>query len=228
MNIPFAYMLMFGVMILGMLVQWNLSSKFKKYSRIRLDSGMTGREVAEKMLRDSGLYDVQVISTPGALTDHYNPATKTINLSDSVYNQNSVMAAAVAAHETGHAIQHAKGYAPLKMRSAMVPVVQFSSQIVGMVLLAGILLVEVFPNLLLIGIVLFALTTLFSIVTLPVEVDASRRALEWLKVNRITSYEQQPMATTALRSAAYTYFAAAIGSIATLLYYITIFSSRSQ
>ncbi|WP_414477877.1 zinc metallopeptidase [Porphyromonas sp.] len=226
MGIPVAYMLMFGVMILGMLVQWNLKSKFKKFSQVRLDSGLTGREVAERMLREHGITDVQVISTAGQLTDHYNPASRTINLSEPVYNSNSVMAAAVAAHETGHAIQHAVGYAPLKMRSALVPVVQFSSNIVQWVLIAGIFLVKTFPQLLLAGIILFALTTLFSIVTLPVEVDASRRALAWLEQNRVTSYEQQPMAATALRSAAYTYFAAAIGSIATLLYYLSIYSGR--
>lgn len=219
-------MLMFGVMILGMLVQWNLKSKFKKFSQVRLDSGLTGREVAERMLREHGITDVQVISTAGQLTDHYNPASRTINLSEPVYNSNSVMAAAVAAHETGHAIQHAVGYAPLKMRSALVPVVQFSSNIVQWVLIAGIFLVKTFPQLLLAGIILFALTTLFCIVTLPVEVDASRRALAWLEQNRVTSYEQQPMAATALRSAAYTYFAAAIGSIATLLYYLSIYSGR--
>lgn len=226
MGIPVAYMLMFGVMILGMLVRWNLKSKFKKFSQVRLDSGLTGREVAERMLREHGITDVQVISTAGQLTDHYNPASRTINLSEPVYNSNSVMAAAVAAHETGHAIQHAVGYAPLKMRSALVPVVQFSSNIVQWVLIAGIFLVKTFPQLLLAGIILFALTTLFSIVTLPVEVDASRRALAWLEQNRVTSYEQQPMAATALRSAAYTYFAAAIGSIATLLYYLSIYSGR--
>lgn len=223
---PIAYILMFGVMILGMLVQWNLQSVFKKYSRVRLDSGLTGREVAERMLMENGLTDVRVLSTSGKLTDHYNPLDKTINLSESVYNNNSVMAAAVAAHETGHALQHAMGYAPLKMRSALVPVVQFSSSIVNIVLIAGIILLQVFPKLLLAGIILFGVTTLFSIITLPVEVDASRRALAWLERSRVTSYEQQPQASKALRAAAYTYFAAAIGSIATLLYYLSIYSSR--
>lgn len=221
-----AYILMFGVMILGMLVQWNLNSVFKKYNKIRLDSGLTGREVAEKMLQENGITDVKVISVGGQLTDHYNPVNKTINLSEPVYASNSVMAAAVAAHETGHAIQHAVGYAPLKMRSALVPVVQLSSIIVNFVLIAGILLLQVFPQLLLAGIILFGVTTLFSIVTLPVEVDASKRALVWLQRSRVTSYEQQPMASKALRSAAYTYFAAAIGSIATLLYYLSIYSRR--
>lgn len=217
---------MFAVMIVGLFVQMNLQSKFKKYSKIRLDSGLTGREVAERMLRENGITDVRVTSTSGRLTDHYNPADKTINLSESVYDSNSVMAAAVAAHETGHALQHALGYAPLKMRSALVPVVQFSSNIVNIVLVVGIILVESFPQVLLAGIILFAVTTLFSIMTLPVEWNASQRALAWLEQSRITSYEQQPMASSALRAAAYTYFAAAIGSIATLFYYITIYSRR--
>ncbi|WP_297720587.1 zinc metallopeptidase [uncultured Porphyromonas sp.] len=223
---PAAYILMFGVMILGALVQWNLSHTFKKYSKIRLDSGLTGRAVAEQMLRENGLTDVRVLSTTGKLTDHYNPIDKTINLSEPVYNSNSVMAAAVAAHETGHALQHAMGYAPLKMRSALVPVVQFSSGVVNVLLIAGILLLQSVPHLLLAGIILFAITTLFSIITLPVEVDASRRALVWLERSRVTSYEQQPLASKALRAAAYTYFAAAIGSIATLLYYLTIYMGR--
>lgn len=223
---PAAYILMFGVMILGALVQWNLSHTFKKYSKIRLDSGLTGRAVAEQMLRENGLTDVRVLSTTGKLTDHYNPIDKTINLSEPVYNSNSVMAAAVAAHETGHALQHAMGYAPLKMRSALVPVVQFSSGVVNVLLIAGILLLQSVPHLLLAGIILFAITTLFSIITLPVEVDASRRALIWLERSHVTSYEQQPLASKALRAAAYTYFAAAIGSIATLLYYLTIYMGR--
>lgn len=221
-----AYILMFAIMIVGMLVQWNLKSKFNKYSKVMLTSGLTGKEISEKMLYESGIFDVQVISTRGQLTDHYNPVNKTINLSEGVYASNSVMAAAVAAHETGHAIQHAKGYAPLKFRSAMVPAVSVASRLVNWVLLAGILLIQVFPKLLLAGIILFAITTLFSIITLPVEVDASRRALAWLKTSGVTSSQQQPMASSALRSAVYTYFAAAIGSIATLLYYITIYSNR--
>lgn len=221
-----AYGLMILIMLLGMIVQFNLKRKFKKYSQVMLTSGLTGKEVAEKMLRDSGIYDVDVISTRGQLTDHYNPANRTINLSEGVYETNSVMAAAVAAHETGHAIQHAKGYAPLKMRSAMVPAVSVASRLVNYVLLAGILLLQVFPKLLLAGIILFALTTLFSIITLPVEVDASKRALKWLQTAGVTTSQQQPMAASALRSAAYTYFVAAIGSIATLLYYLAIYSNR--
>lgn len=221
-----SYGLILLVMLLGMVVQFNLKRKFRKYSQVMLTSGLTGREVAEKMLHDSGIYDVQVISTRGQLTDHYNPANRTINLSEGVYETNSVMAAAVAAHETGHAIQHAKGYAPLKMRSAMVPAVSVASKLVSYVLIAGILLLQVFPKLLLAGIVLFAITTLFSIITLPVEVDASKRALNWLRTAGVTTSQQQPMAASALRSAAYTYFVAAIGSIVTLLYYLSIYSNR--
>ena len=220
------YILIFVVMGVGALVQFLLQSRFKKYGRVRLDSGLTGRQVAEKMLRDNGITDVQVISTTGSLTDHYNPINKTINLSEPVFESNSVAAAAVAAHETGHAIQHALGYAPLKLRSAMVPVVNFASSAVQWVLLGGILLVNVFPQLLLIGIILFALTTLFSFITLPVEIDASSRALVWLERSGVTTPGQQPMASSALRAAAYTYVAAALGSLVTLLYYVSIYSSR--
>lgn len=220
------YLILVLVMALGALVQWSLRRKFKKYSQVSLASGLTGKEVAERMLAENGITDVQVISTPGQLTDHYNPTNKTINLSEGVYGANSVMAGAVAAHETGHAIQHAVGYAPLKMRSAMVPIVSFASQWVSIVLLAGILLINIFPHLLGIGVLLFAITTLFSIVTLPVEVDASKRAIAWLDRSRMTSYEQLPMAKSALRSAAYTYFVAAIGSLVTLLYYASIFLNR--
>ena len=170
------WILFIGIALLSYLVQANLQSKFKKYSKIPLMNGMTGREVAEKMLRDNGIYDVKVTSTPGMLTDHYNPANKTVNLSEGVYGSNSIAAAAVAAHECGHAVQHARAYAPLKMRSALVPIVQFSSSIVSWVLLAGILLVQSFPGLLLAGIILFATTTLFSFITLPVEINASQRA----------------------------------------------------
>ncbi len=227
MAIPFSYILIFVVMALGAIVSWSLNSKFKKYSKEPLSSGLTGREVAEKMLHDSGIYDVQVVSVQGTLTDHYNPANKTINLSEGVYATNSVAAAAVAAHETGHAIQHAKAYAPLKFRSALVPIVSFSSNIVQWVLLAGIFLVNTFPQLLLAGIILFSLTTLFSFVTLPVEIDASRRALVWLKSAGITSPSQQPMAFDALKTAAYTYVIAAIGSLVTLLHYISIYARRN-
>ena len=221
------YLIIFiGVTILSWVVQANLQSKFKKYSQVPLNGGMTGREVAEKMLRDTGISNVSVTCTPGHLTDHYNPTNGTVNLSESVYHSNSVAAAAVAAHECGHAVQHAVAYGPLQLRSALVPVVSFASNTVQWVLLAGILLVEVFPALLLIGIGLFALTTLFSFVTLPVEIDASRRATQWLSSAGITSPYNHQMAVSALSSAAYTYVVAAIGSLATLLYYVMIFLGR--
>jgi Zn-dependent membrane protease YugP len=198
-----------------------MEQRFKKFSKVYLH--LTGKEVAEKMLRDNGIYDVQVVSTTGHLTDHYDPRTKTVNLSDSVYNSNSVAAAAVAAHECGHAVQHAHEYAPLQMRSALVPVVSFASKWVTWILLGGILLLHTFPSLLLIGIILYGLTTLFSFITLPVEINASTRAIAWLEQAGITNYETTPMAATALRSAAYTYVVAALASLGTLLYYVSIF-----
>ena len=213
-----------GVALLSWLVSANLKHKFNKYSQTPL--GMSGKEIAEKMLQDNGIFDVQVTSTSGHLTDHFNPATKTVNLSESVYNQRNVAAAAVAAHECGHAIQHATAYAPLKMRSALVPVVSFSSNIVQWVILGGIFLIESFPQLLLIGIILFALTTLFSIITLPVEIDASNRAIAWLSNAGVTNIQTADMAKGALRSAAYTYVVAALGSLATLFYYIMIYMRR--
>ena len=209
------WILFIGIAIISYIVQASLQSKFEKYSRMALDNGMTGREVAEKMLRDNGIYDVTVTSTPGMLTDHYNPTNKTVNLSEGVYNTCSVAAAAVAAHECGHAVQHARAYAPLQMRSALVPVVQFSSSIVSWVLLAGILMVNTFPQLLLIGICLFAMTTLFSFITLPVEIDASRRALAWLSSAGVTNAYTHTQAQDALKSAAYTYVVAALSSLAT-------------
>lgn len=212
--------------LLSYLVQANLKNKFERYSRIPVDGGLTGRDVAEKMLRDNGIYDVKVTSTSGSLTDHYSPVTKTVNLSEDVYDTCSVAAAAVAAHECGHAVQHARAYAPLKMRSALVPIVSFASSWVQWVLLAGVLLVNSFPGILLLGIGLFAMTTLFSFVTLPVEIDASRRAVNWLNSAGITNYSTHPAAVSALRSAAYTYVVAALGSLATLVYYILIYSSR--
>ena len=216
------WILFIGIMVAGALASSLLQSKFKKYSRIPLSNGMTGREVAEKMLRDSGIYDVKVTSTPGHLTDHYNPATKTVNLSASVYNSCSIAAAAVAAHECGHAVQHAYAYTPLKMRSALVPVVSFASTWVQWVLLAGILFINSMPSLIWIGIALFALTTLFSFITLPVEINASHRALVWLDCAGITSYQAHEQAKDALKAAAYTYVVAAISSLVTLLYYIGI------
>jgi Zn-dependent membrane protease YugP len=207
------------------LASWAISAlmeqRFKKFSKVYLP--LTGREVAEKMLRDNGIYDVKVVSTVGHLTDHYDPRSKTVNLSDSVYNSNSVAAAAVAAHECGHALQHALEYAPLQMRSALVPIVSFSSRWVTWILLGGILLLETFPSLLLVGIILYGLTTLFSFVTLPVEINASTRAIAWLEQAGITNSETTPMAATALRSAAYTYVVAALASLGTLIYYISIF-----
>ena len=219
--------ILFGLIAIGSwLVQMNLTRKFEKYSKVRIASNMTGAEVAEKMLRDNGLYDVKVISTSGQLTDHYNPTNKTVNLSERVFASNSIAAAAVAAHECGHAVQHAHAYAPLQLRSALVPAVSFASKWVQWILLAGMLLINVFPTLLLVGIALFAVTTIFSFVTLPVEIDASRRATRWLQEAGITSMQDHPMAVSALRSAAYTYVSAALGSLATLVYYVMIFLSN--
>ena len=221
----YTYLILFiGIAIASYAVQANLNKKFEKYSKMPV--AMTGYDVAVKMLHDSGIYDVKVTSTPGTLTDHYNPVTKTVNLSQGVYNSASIAAVAVAAHECGHAIQHAKAYAPLKLRSALVPVVSFSSRIMTWILLIGILTVETMPGLLLAGIILFAMTTLFSFVTLPVEVDASRRALAWLQTTGITNSQNHKFACGALRSAAYTYVVAALSSLATLLYYVMIFMNR--
>lgn len=217
--------IIFGVTaLLSFLIQSRLKSKFKKYSKIPV--GLTGRDVAYKMLQDNGLTDVKVTCTPGQLTDHYNPMNKTVNLSEDVYHSASVAAAAVAAHECGHAVQHATAYAPLQMRSKLVPVVSFASNWVQWVLLAGIIFMESFPQLLLIGIVLFGLTTLFSIITLPVEINASQRALAWLSNAGITNYSTYEPAKDALKTAAYTYVVAALGSLATLLYYVMIYMGR--
>lgn len=222
------WILFIGITILSWVASSRLKSKFEAYSKIRLDSGMTGRDVAMKMLHDNGIYNVKVTCTPGTLTDHFNPTDKTVNLSQDVYYGNSVAAAAVAAHECGHAVQHAVAYAPLKMRSALVPVVSFASNIVSWVLLIGMLLLNVFPGLLLFGIALFAMTTLFSFITLPVEVNASQRALVWLKSSGITNSYNHGKAEDALRSAAYTYVVAALGSLATLLYYVMIFMGSDR
>ena len=223
------YWILFGgIALVSFLVQWNLKNKFENYGKVLLPNRMTGRDVAIKMLHDNGIYDVRVISTPGQLTDHYNPVDKTVNLSEDVYNDCSVAAAAVAAHECGHALQHATAYAPLKMRSSLVPVVSFASSWMQWVLLIGIFTIEIFPQIMLGGIILFAMTTLFAFITLPVEINASMRAISWLKNAGITTYETQPMASEALRSAAYTYVAAALGSLATLVYYILMFLGRSR
>ena len=220
------WILFIGIALISYIVQQNLNSKFKKFSKVPLSSGMTGREVAEKMLQDHGIYNVTVTSTPGHLTDHYNPTNNTVNLSPEVYNGNSVAAAAVAAHECGHAVQHAVAYAPLQLRSALVPVVSFASNWVQWILLAGIIMVQTVPSILFIGIILFAMTTLFSFITLPVEIDASRRATAWLQRAGITSNYDHPMAVSALRSAAYTYVVAAHSSLATLIYYVLIFTGN--
>lgn len=214
------------VMVLSFIVQQMLQSRFNKYSQVPTSNGMTGAEVAQKMLNDHGIYDVKVVPTRGMLTDHFNPQTKTVALSEGVYSSRSVAAAAVAAHECGHAVQHAHGYAALRMRTALVPVVSFASNIVQWVLLAGVLLIDKFPGLLWFGIILFASTTLFSFITLPVEINASARAVAWLNKTGVTDSQTRPMAIDALKWAAYTYVIAAIGSLATLLYYIGIARSR--
>ena len=218
----------FTLFITIALLSWGVSAlldrRFKKYSQVNIS--LTGRQVAEKMLRDNGITDVQVTCTPGHLTDHYDPRTKTVNLSEGVYDSANVAAAAVAAHECGHALQHAVEYAPLQMRSSLVPVVNFASRWVTWILLGGILMIETFPQLMLAGIVLYALTTLFSFITLPVEINASTRAVAWLEQAGITDRQTTPMAATALRSAAYTYVVAALASLGTLVYYIWMFMGR--
>lgn len=220
------WILFIGIALISYLVQANLKRKFDKYSNVMVASGMTGAEVAQKMLHDNRIYDVRVQPHEGWLSDHYDPTAKTVNLSRDVFYSNSVAAAAVAAHECGHAVQHAKAYSFLKLRSALVPAVQFSSNIVTWVLLGGILLINSFPYLLLFGIILFAMSTLFSFVTLPVEIDASKRATTWLQRAGITNNRDYPMAVDALKSAAYTYVVAAISSLATLVYYIMIYMNR--
>ena len=213
-------------MLISALVSGRLKSKFKKYSQMHLQSGLSGKEVAELMLADHDIHDVKVVSTRGQLTDHYNPLTRTVNLSEAVYSQRNAAAAAVAAHECGHAVQHATAYSWLMMRSKLVPVVSFSSRIMQWVLLAGILLIQTNPSILLVGIVMFALTTLFSFITLPVEYDASNRALAWIDRRNIVTSSEHKAAADALKWAARTYVVAAIGSLATLLYYIMIFMGR--
>ncbi|NUY80593.1 zinc metallopeptidase [Flavobacterium sp. MAH-1] len=220
------WILIIGIMIASWLVGQRLQSKFDKYSKIQLRNGMSGAEIAQQMLDDHGIRDVRVISTPGRLTDHYNPADKTVNLSEAVYNQRNAAAAAVAAHEVGHAVQHAKAYAMLQFRSAIVPAVNVASKVMPFLLIGGILLLNSFPQLLLIGILLFATTTVFSFVTLPVEYDASNRALAWLENKNMVTREEHDGAKDALKWAARTYVVAAISSLATLLYYISIYNNR--
>jgi Zn-dependent membrane protease YugP len=217
---------MIGIMLASWLVSNQLKNKFETYSKLHLQNGMSGAEIAEKMLADHGITDVRVISTPGQLTDHYNPADKTVNLSEGVYNQRNAAAAAVAAHECGHAVQHAVAYSMLTLRSQLVPIVSVASNYVQWVLLAGILMVRTFPQLLLIGILLFAATTIFSIITLPVEYDASNRALAWLEKSQVVTAQEHEGAADALKWAARTYVVAAIGSVGTLIYYVMIYLNR--
>ena len=222
------WVIMIIVMVLSYIIQLTLNSKFDKYSRIPGPHGLTGADVARLMLRQNGINDVTVQSVAGKLTDHFNPQDMTINLREGVYNSTSVAACAVAAHETGHAIQHATGYAPLRLRSALIPVVTFANNTVQWVLLLGVIMINVFPSLLWIGIGLFAMTTLFSLVTLPVEINASQRAIAWLAGSGVVDDNTKPYAVDALKWAAYTYVIAAIGSLATLFYYIGIANSRKD
>ena len=194
------WIIVIGVMVLSYIIQAMLQSRFNKYSQVPTSNGMTGADIARKMLRDNGITDVEVTSVRGTLTDHYNPQTKTVNLSEAVYGQRNIAAAAVAAHECGHVIQHVQGYGPLKLRSALVPVVNFSNKAVQWVLLAGVLLFAVTHSVLWLGVVLFGMSTLFSLVTLPVEINASRRAVAWLESAGITNYETKPMAQDSLKS----------------------------
>ncbi|TWI91858.1 hypothetical protein LX66_1239 [Chitinophaga japonensis] len=225
-GIMFTSLIFIGI---SMLVSWRLKSKFKQYSEVPVSSGLTGKQIAEKMLRDNGIYDVQVVSVDGFLSDHYNPANKTVNLSPEVYSSASIAAAAVAAHECGHAVQHANAYRWLTLRSKLVPAVQVSSSLVQWVLLGGILLINVFPALLLGGIILFAVTTLFSVITLPVEFDASRRALAWLNQTAMMPAQEHKQAKDALWWAAMTYVVAAVASIVTLFQYLMIYmGARSR
>ena len=227
MELYYGQYFIFGVfMLISWAVGYQLKSRFEKYSKTPLKSGLSGREIAERMLREQGVFDVKVVSVTGQLTDHYNPANKTVNLSEPVYHSRSVAAAAVAAHECGHAIQHASAYKFLEMRSALVPIVSISSKYMQWVLLLGILMISSFPALLLIGIILFGLTTLFAFITLPVEYDASRRALVWLNSTGLTYGKEHEEAKDALKWAARTYVVSALASLATLMYYIMIFMNR--
>lgn len=216
------WLLIIVIGVVGMIVQGRLQSVFQKYSKVPMAGGMTGREVAEKMLRDNGIYDVKVVSTRGHLTDNYNPTNKTINLSESVYATASVSAAAVAAHETGHAIQHAAGYAPLRLRSALVPVISISSKWSTLLIIVGILLINIVPAIFWLGIAMIAMSALFSVVTLPVEINASMRALNWLESSNTLYGQSLQQAREALKWAAMTYVVAALSAIATLIYYIGI------
>lgn len=222
----FGYLIGGAFALIGMLVSFQLKRKFAKYSKLTLQNGMSGKEVAERMLADSGVHDVKVVSVRGQLTDHYNPMNKTVNLSQVVYNERNAAAAAVAAHEVGHAIQHNVGYSMLQFRSKMVPLLTITSKFVPFVLMAGFALITVFPQLLLIGIIMFGVATLFSFVTLPVEFDASKRALAWIKDNGVVNEQEYAGSKDALKWAAMTYVVSALGSLATLLYYLSIYLNR--
>ena len=217
-----------GIMFLSSPVSGRLKSKFEFYSKLQLQNGLSGAEIAQKMLADNGVRDVRVISVAGQLTDHYNPSDKTVNLSEAVYNERNAAAAAIAAHECGHAVQHAQAYQWLTLRSQLVPVVSIASNYVQWILLAGIFTIRIFPQLLLIGILIFAATTIFTIITLPVEYDASKRALAWLKNKNMLNPAEYAGAEDSLKWAARTYVVAAIGSIGTLLYYVSIFMSNRR
>lgn len=222
------YIFMIATMLASWFVGYRLKSKFEKYSKVHLQNGMSGAEIAQKMLLDHGIRDVRVISTPGRLTDHYNPMDKTVNLSEAVYNERNAAAAAVASHEVGHAVQHATAYHWLTMRSKLVPAVSVASNVMPWLLLGGVLMLQTFPQLLLIGIVLFSLTTLFSIITLPVEYDASNRALKWLETKHMVNQQELAGAKDSLKWAARTYVVAAISSLGTLLYYVMIYMGRRE
>lgn len=224
----FAYILFFVIAAVSYYVQYSFQNKFKKYSSKSLGVNMTGKDVAERMLRDYGVNDVKVTFTQGSLSDHYNPVNKTVNLSEAVFATNSIAAAAVAAHECGHAIQHATGYAPLQLRSKLVPVVSFASTWMQWILLIGILTISVFPQILTVGVALFACTTIFAFITLPVEINASVRAVKWLEASGLTYGQTTNEAKDALKSAAYTYVVAALSSLATLFYYVMILVGRNR
>lgn len=224
MNINWILIIVIGIM--GFLVQAKLKSVFAKYSKVLSPGGLTGAQIAQKMLNDNGIYDVQVTCIQGELTDHYNPTKKTVNLSADVYRTNSIAAAAVAAHECGHAVQHQVGYAPLKLRSALVPAVNISSKLSMIVIIVGIFLINTFPALFWIGIAMFAMVLLFSLVTLPVEFNASHRALAWLESSNTLNQTELSQAKEALKWAASTYVVAALSSLATLLYYIGLGTGR--
>jgi len=220
------YLIAIVVMLVSLFVSWRLKSKFAQYSQVGLHSGLSGREIAEMMLADHNIRDVRVISTEGQLTDHYNPADKTVNLSEGVYASRSAAAAAVAAHECGHAVQHATAYSMLKFRSAMVPALSVASRYMQWIILIGIFMINTSIIPLTIGVALFALTTLFSFITLPVEFDASNRALAWMDRRGVVTTQEHAMAKDSLKWAALTYVVAAIGSLATLLYYVSLLMGR--